>query len=112
MCLAVDEHDNISLEPDCNCEMVCNLLIEELPSYVKIPSHSWFYKRVGQLFLSVKTRCSFTYKCNTCSILFLQGKKDKLKIYQGKAKKIEQLKNNIASEDCITFDLELSSFLQ
>ena len=81
MCLAVDEHDNMSLEPDGNGEMAYNLLTEELPCYVKIPSRSWLYKRVGQLILNVKTRCSFTYKCNTSSILFLQGKKDKLNLY-------------------------------
>ena len=83
------------------------MLKEKLPSDVKIPSHSWFYKRVGQLFPHVKTHCPSTDKCNTCSVLSLQGKKEEQKAQQDKAHRFrEQLKNDMTLENCITFHLE------
>ena len=52
----------------------------------------WFYRRVDQLVPHVEKRCSSTIKCNTCPVLSLQGKKDKLKVYQDKTKKLRATK--------------------
>ena len=99
--------NTVFLEPDCQWDDVYNMLEEELPLSAKMPSKSWFYKRVKTFYPHVKTHTPSTDKCNTCSILKLAGKEKELEEHQIRAEGFhEQMKKDLKNKYCITFDLQ------
>lgn len=99
--------NTVFLEPDCQWDNVYNILDEELPLKTKLPSKTWFYKRVNTLFPHVKTHTPSTDKCNTCSILKLSGNIKELEEHQIRAEGFqEQMKKDLKNKHCITFDLQ------
>ena len=102
------ENDNtVFLEPDCQWDTVYGILEEEVPLNTKLPSKTWFYKRVKTLFPHVKTHTPSTDKCNTCTLLKLQGKEKDLEEHQERAERFrEQMAKDLKKKYCITFDLQ------
>ena len=67
----------------------------------------WFYKHVSERFLHMKAHIPSTDKCNTCTLLHLQGNEEELSLHQMEASKFrKQLKQDATHKLCITFDLQ------
>ena len=100
--------NSVYLEPDCQWNKVYDLVSEELTLDIKMASKAWFYRKVGQLFPHVKAHTPSTDKCNTCSLLKLQGKTVELELHQTKADEMrEKLDEDLHGKiKTVTFDLQ------
>ena len=73
----------------------------------KLPSQTWFYEEVKELFLHVKTHQPSKDKCITCSILNILGHTEEREAHQKRAENFQnQLAKDSEKKHCFTFDLQ------
>ena len=100
-------------EPGCTWDKVYKLAKEEVNEFPavknkpKLPSQTWSYEKVKELFPHVKLHQPSKDMCSTCSKLTILGHTEEREAHQKRAENFrKQLAKDSTKKHCFAFDLQ------